>query len=33
MNIKYGTQTIKFEVQRSRNAVNTYITVERDTAP
>ena len=31
MNIKYGTQTIEFEVQRSDKAKNTYITVERDT--
>jgi len=31
MNIKYGTQIIEFEVQRSNKATNTYITVERDT--
>lgn len=30
MNIKYGTQTIEFEVQRSKTAKNSYITVERD---
>ncbi len=30
MNIKYGTRTIEFEVQRSVKAKNTYITVERD---
>ncbi len=30
MKIEYGTQTIEFEVQRSKKACNTYITVERD---
>ena len=30
MKIKYGTQTIEFEVQRSKKAINTYITVERE---
>ena len=30
MNIKYGTQTIEFEVQRTKTAKHTYITVERD---
>ena len=30
MKIEYGTQTIEFEVQRSKKAGNTYITVERD---
>ena len=30
MNIKYGTQTIEFEVQKSSKTKNTYITVDRD---
>jgi predicted metal-dependent hydrolase len=30
MKIKYGTQTIEFEVQRSSKSENTYITVDRD---
>ena len=28
--INYGTQTIKFEINRSKSCKNTYITVERD---
>ncbi len=28
--IDYGTQTIKFEIQRKKACKNTYITVERD---
>jgi len=30
MKVEYGTQTIEFEVQRSKKAQNTYITVKRD---
>ena len=30
MKIKYGTQTIEFEVQKSKKANNTYITVDRE---
>jgi len=30
MKIKYGTQTIEFEVQKSKKTNNTYITVERE---
>ena len=30
MQVRYGTQTIKFEVQRSKKVNNSYITVERE---